>query len=83
LQVSRGWRHCILLQNIVLLKVCHPELNIITHVWPAVACKGTSVLIHQCIAFSGPCPQLATSLCLSWALKKKEICTFLPDHGRW
>jgi hypothetical protein len=49
LQVSHGWRHCILLQNIVLFKVCHPESNIITHVWPVVACKGTSVLIHHCI----------------------------------
>jgi hypothetical protein len=44
------WRHlagprrgC---QNIVLFKVCHPESNKITRVWPAIACKETSLLIH-------------------------------------
>jgi hypothetical protein len=54
------WRHLTGPQrrcpNIVLFKVCHPESNIITHVWPAVASNGTSLLIHRPpLHFSGPC----------------------------
>jgi hypothetical protein len=54
------WHQC---QNVILCKVCCPESNKIMHVWPAVACKRNSLLIHQPLHVSGLWPKLLSFAC--------------------